>query len=157
MRNLLLLLISTAITSLGVLSLNAAGNSSSKIIGDLTKVVSIDAQETKSNLLLESYLTVGFEIFNCEDVNLSKEITISNTTLNFCAYDACKKHITFYDFYYKINKILYTKEVVLLNHNLHKIQPISNKKSHHLLQINMEQETIYAELDLKEIPVYKLN
>jgi hypothetical protein len=112
MRNIFLLLISAAITSLGIVRLKSAGNSSPKIIGNLTKVVSIDAQETKSNLLLESYLVAGFEISDYEDAIPSKEITISKNTLDFYKFDGCQKQITFYDFYYKINEILYTKGVV---------------------------------------------
>jgi hypothetical protein len=112
MRNIFLLLISTAITSLGIVRLKSAGDSSSKIIGNLTKVVSIDVQETKSNLLHESDLVSGFEISDCEEANPLKEVTISKNTLDSYTFDGFQKQITFYDFYYKINKILYTKGVV---------------------------------------------
>jgi hypothetical protein len=112
MKNILLLLISTAIASLGTVSLKSAGNSSSKIIGNLTKLVSIDIQETKSNLLLESDMVSGIEVSDCEDANHSKEITISKNTLDSYTFDGCQKKITFYDFYYKLNKILYTEAVV---------------------------------------------
>ncbi|MFQ3181070.1 MAG: hypothetical protein ACI9Z4_000661 [Polaribacter sp.] len=37
------------------------------------------------------------------------------------------------------------------------MQSIFNKKSYNLLQINTEQEIIYADIDLKEMLVYKLN
>jgi len=67
MRNIFLLLISTAITLLGIASLKSVGNSSPKIIGNLTKIVFIEAQETKGNLLLESDVVA----------NSSKEVTIS--------------------------------------------------------------------------------
>jgi hypothetical protein len=112
MKNIFLLLISTAITLLGIVRLKSAGNSSPKIIGNLTKVVSIDVQETKSNLLLESDMVSGFEISDCEEANPSKEITISKNTSDSYTVDGCQKQITFYDFYYKINKILYTEGVV---------------------------------------------
>jgi hypothetical protein len=112
MRNIFLFLISTAITSLGIVRLKSAGDSSPKIIGNLTKLVSIDAQETKSNLLLESVEVSGFEISDCEQARPSKEITISKNTLDACTFDEYQKQITFYDFYYKLNKILYTEGVV---------------------------------------------
>ena len=67
MRNIFLLLISTAITLLGIASLKSVGNSSPKIIGNLTKIVIIEAQETKGNLPLESDVVANF----------SKEVTIS--------------------------------------------------------------------------------
>tara|TARA_B110000090_G_scaffold129201_1_gene142774 strand:+ start:657 stop:995 length:339 start_codon:yes stop_codon:yes gene_type:complete len=112
MRNIFLLLISTAITSLGIARLESVENSSSKIIGNLTKVVWIDAQETKGNLLLENSLVAGFEFSDYENENPSKEFTISKNTLDFYTFDGCQNQITFYDFYYKINKIVYTKGVV---------------------------------------------
>ncbi|MGK0458329.1 MAG: hypothetical protein ACJAVE_001310 [Polaribacter sp.] len=112
MRNIFLLLISTAITSLGIARLESVENSSSKIIGNLTKVVWIDAQETKGNLLLENSLVAGFEFSDYENENPSKEVTISKNTLDFYTFDGCQNQITFYDFYYKINKIVYTKGVV---------------------------------------------
>jgi hypothetical protein len=112
MRNIFLLLISTAITSLGIVSLKSAGNLSPEIIGNLTKMVSIDVKETKSNLILESDMVSCFEISDCEEANPLKEVTISKNTLDFYTSDGCQKQITFYDFYYKINKIVYTKGVV---------------------------------------------
>jgi hypothetical protein len=125
MKNIVLLLISTAITSLGIARLKSVGNSSPKIIGNLTKIVSIEVQETKGNLLLK-----------CDVVaNPSKEVTIFKDTLDFHKSDGCQKQITFYDFYYKINKILYTKGVVKVNENLLKMKSISNKKGYNLHEI----------------------
>jgi hypothetical protein len=112
MRNLFLLLISTAITSLGIARLKSVGNSNPKISGNFTNIVSIDARETKNNLFLKSFLVAGFEISDYEHAIPSKEITISKKTIDFYTFDGCQKQITLYDFYYKINKILYTKGVV---------------------------------------------
>jgi hypothetical protein len=74
MRNIFLLLISTAITSLGIARLESVENSSSKIIGNLTKVVWIDAQETKGNLLLENSLVAGLNFLIMKMKILQKKL-----------------------------------------------------------------------------------
>lgn len=112
MKKLFLLLISTAITLFGIISTKSPENLTSNLIGHLNEVVNVDAQETKSNLLFESYLVSDFNTYSFNDADAKKDTVTPKIIIDFYKLDSSQYQITLINFHYKINKLLLIRAAV---------------------------------------------
>jgi hypothetical protein len=91
MKNLFLLLISTAITSFGIVTVNSDRYVTSSLIGSLNEVTIAYAQETKSNLPSNFFSFQVLKILQLGNWLEKKETKIFKTISNFYMFDVRTK------------------------------------------------------------------
>jgi hypothetical protein len=112
MKNLLLLLISTAITSFGIATIKSDRYLTSPLVGSLNEAAVAEVQETTSTVLFNCLFLSGSKISIDNDLMIKKESRASKKTLDFEIYGSDEKQITLINLNYKVNKLLLISAVV---------------------------------------------